>query len=69
MKASWMPQIDLPGIPPEQVESATQSLLISIHLGVSAGVLHVSDEWNRLLPDFRFTSAEEFLTKVWRDKP
>jgi hypothetical protein len=28
----------------------------------------VSDEWNRLLPDYRFTGAEEFLEKAWVGK-
>jgi hypothetical protein len=28
----------------------------------------VSDEWNRLLPDYRFTDAEDFLSKHWAGK-
>jgi hypothetical protein len=28
----------------------------------------VSDQWNRLLPDYKFTDAEEFLEKYWTGK-
>jgi hypothetical protein len=28
----------------------------------------VSDEWNRLLPDYKFEGAEEFLEKHWKGK-
>ena len=38
-------------------------------MGISTGVLNVSNEWNKLLPDYMFTKAEEFLVDFWRDKP
>lgn len=41
----------------------------SILLGVAAGEFVCSDEWNKLLPDFEFTQAEEYLTKAWMNKP
>lgn len=40
-----------------------------IILGFSREALAVSDEWNRLLPDYKFTQAEEFLADAWRGKP
>jgi hypothetical protein len=44
-------------------------LMSGILLGISAGALDVSDEWNRLLPDYKLTQAEDFLTEAWRGKP
>lgn len=46
-----------------------KGFLSGMLLGISAGVLKVSNEWNRLLPDYEFTRAEEFLTEVWESKP
>lgn len=34
-----------------------------------AGAFTVTNEWNQLLPDKKFTTAEEFLTEVWEGKP
>lgn len=38
-------------------------------LGMSVGVMSVSDEWNKLLPDYKFTSAADFLSEAWAGKP
>lgn len=40
------------------------SLLLAIH----DGALSVSDEWNRLLPEYQFIPIEEFLAEAWQDK-
>jgi len=39
-----------------------------ISLAIGAGCFDVGDEWNRLLPDFEFTDAKDFLRKAWGDK-
>lgn len=44
-------------------------MVAEILRGISAGDFLCSDEWNKLLPDFKFTQAEEFLTSVWDGKP
>jgi len=41
-------------------------LLGGVLLGFSEGAFDVSDEWNKLLPEYKFTGAEEFLTDAWR---
>jgi hypothetical protein len=69
LKASWRPLVSHPAIPPDQAATLSGILLAGMLLGISAGALNVSDEWNRLLPDYTFTQAEEFLSKAWRDKP
>lgn len=68
--ASWMPRFSHPAIPPELVSDKLSKTVVSgILLGISAGCFKVSDEWNRLLHDYEFTTAEEFLTEAWSGKP
>lgn len=38
-------------------------------LSFSAGAWNVTDEWNQLLPDYKFTQADEFLAEAWNGKP
>lgn len=68
-KCSWLPTVDHPGIPREQAETLAPMLVAGMLLGISAGALKVTDEWNRLLPEYQFTQAEELLTEAWRGKP
>ena len=68
-KATWTPKLDHPSIPPEQVEEFSRIILAGCLLSFHAGAWSVSDEWNKLLPDYKFTQAETFLTEIWRDKP
>ena len=69
VKTMWLPRVDHPAIPVEQVETLAAGLVAGMLLGISVGALSVSDEWNNLLPDYRFTGAEEFLREAWRGKP
>ncbi|KAK4671826.1 hypothetical protein QC764_609060 [Podospora pseudoanserina] len=69
VKSSWLPVVDHPSLSPAAVEAMAKGFLSGMLLGISAGVLKVSNEWNRLLPDYEFTRAEEFLTEVWESKP
>jgi hypothetical protein len=67
-KCSWLPIVDHPGIPRDQAEALAPVFLAGVLLGISAGVLNVTDEWNQLLPDYQFTQAAEFLSEFWCDK-
>jgi hypothetical protein len=67
-EASWVPKVDHPSIPPEQVETMSKIVVAGISLGLLKGSFRASDEWNRLLPDFRFARAGEFLEEAWRGK-
>ncbi|OKL60369.1 hypothetical protein UA08_04152 [Talaromyces atroroseus] len=60
-KTTWVPLIDHPSIPADQVEFFSRVIVASMLLATHAQVYHTSDEWNRLLPDYKFTQAEEFL--------
>lgn len=64
---SWLPIVNHPGMP--NPEAMAAMMTTSMILAISAGALNVSDEWNRLLPDYHFTQAEDFLTAVWKDIP
>ncbi len=46
-----------------------KTVLIGMLLSSAKGAWDVSDEFNRLLPDYKFTQAEDFLTQVWEGKP
>lgn len=68
VKSTWLPKPDHPAIPAEQVNELAAGFVAGVLLGMSAGAFSVSDEWNRLLPDYTMTRAEEFLADAWRDK-
>lgn len=68
-KTSWVPKLDHPSIPPEQVDMFSRIIVAGLLLAISAGAYSCSDEWNRLLPDYKFAQPEEFLSEAWRGKP
>ncbi|KAK4040021.1 hypothetical protein C8A01DRAFT_35988 [Parachaetomium inaequale] len=69
VKSSWIPRPDHPSFTPEQIEALAERLTAGILLGISVGAASVSDEWNQLLPDYKFTKAEDFLAEAWHGKP
>ncbi|KAF4890652.1 Oxidoreductase BOA1 [Colletotrichum fructicola] len=64
--SSWTLEVKHPSIPPETRKAVAASLLSGILLGFSAGCFNTSSEWNQLLPDFKFTQPEEFLSQAWK---
>ena len=69
IKSQWVPKITIPGIPPEQVDYFSKMVLTGVLLSGIHSAWAVSDEWNRLLPDYKFADAEQFLSKHWAEKP
>lgn len=69
VKSTWMPIVSHTAIPPKQAKSLATTLLSGMTLGIAAGALHVSDEWNQLLPDYKFTQPRQFLSEAWDGKP
>ncbi|KAK3348929.1 hypothetical protein B0T25DRAFT_591513 [Lasiosphaeria hispida] len=67
--SSWVPLFHHPAIPEDQVEPISRHFLLTAFLVKLSGGHVVSDEWNMLLPDYEFTSIEQFLTNVWTGKP
>ncbi|KAJ5748290.1 uncharacterized protein N7511_009986 [Penicillium nucicola] len=68
-QTSWVPIVDHPSIPPDQLDVFSRIGVAGILLAFSAKAFVVSDEWNQLLPDYKFTQAEEFLASEWSGKP
>lgn len=68
VKSTWLPKVEHPAIPVKQLDLSA-AIVSGVTLGMSAGAFYVSDEWNRLLPDYEMTRAEDFLGDVWGDKP
>lgn len=64
VKTSWLPSLDhLPNINDELARQVLASLLINTAEGAGT----VSDEWNKIFPDYQFTKAEEYLAGVFAD--
>ncbi|KAK3898128.1 hypothetical protein C8A05DRAFT_47476 [Staphylotrichum tortipilum] len=69
VRSSWLPKADHPSISPEESQVLAASFTAGMLMGISVGALSVSDEWNRLLPDYEFIKAEGFLTEAWSGRP
>ncbi|KAM7201668.1 hypothetical protein V8F33_003217 [Rhypophila sp. PSN 637] len=68
VKSSWRPKIEHHAFTPEEMEALELKVVSGIVSGIGSGVLEASEEWNRLLPEYKFTGAEEFLTAAWQGK-
>lgn len=69
LKTSWTLETRHPSVSEDQAAEALKSVLISTLLSGAKGAWDVSDEFNRILPEYKFTQMEDFLGKVWMDKP
>ncbi|KAF5023091.1 hypothetical protein F66182_4848 [Fusarium sp. NRRL 66182] len=65
VKAPWLPIPDHPSIPVEIRSKYAADMTKGLLLAFKDGAFQISDEWNRLLPDYKFTAPEEFLSKAW----
>jgi hypothetical protein len=50
---------------PGQEDTFAVSVTSSILISISRGVWTVSDEWNRLLPEYKFSQPEDFVRRLW----
>ena len=69
LTASWTLEASHPTVTGDQVDKMVKTVLIGTLIGSAKGAWNVSDEVNKLLPDFRFTQIEDFLAKIWHGKP
>jgi hypothetical protein len=53
----------------DQAQEMLKNVLIGTLISSAKGAWDVSDEFNKLLPDFEFTKIEDFLTLIWEGKP
>ncbi|TVY18061.1 hypothetical protein LARI1_G003681 [Lachnellula arida] len=65
IRSPWLPQFTDPNIPPEQSEQFSKLVVKGSLLSGVAESWVVSDEWNRLLPDYGFEDVEEYLEEQW----
>ncbi|KAG5796171.1 hypothetical protein H9Q69_004784 [Fusarium xylarioides] len=63
---SWYPVVEHHALPDEMREQVSKGVLLEYMAALKRGVWTVSDEWNKLLPDFQFTSAESYLKDIWQ---
>jgi hypothetical protein len=64
-----MPTFKHPDLTAEQIVDFSKVILRGTLLSSLIGSWVVSDAWNQLLPDYKFTSAEELLAKCWAEQP
>ncbi|RDL35782.1 Uncharacterized protein BP5553_06394 [Venustampulla echinocandica] len=69
LTASWTLEARHPSVTREQAEKMLKTVLIGTLISSVKGAWDVSDEFNQLLPDFKFTQIEDFLATVWKGKP
>jgi len=69
LAASWTLEARHPSFTGDQAVKMMKTVLIGTLLSSAKGAWDVSDQMNKLLPDFKFTQLEDFLTKVWEGKP
>lgn len=61
---SWIPPFDHPNMPAEyKTPEIFRTIQSSFELAASEGAANVSDTWNRLLPNYKFTNLETFLAE------
>lgn len=69
LKTSWALEAVHQAVPDDQASALLKAVSIGILLSSSKGAWDVSDDWNRLLPDYEFTRIEDFLAATWEGKP
>ncbi|KAM0552699.1 hypothetical protein ACHAPJ_007796 [Fusarium lateritium] len=66
LKTDNYPRLPLPSIPKDQIEAFSKMVITGTLISFHRGVWAVSDEWNQLLPDYKFTQVKDLLEKVWK---
>ncbi|KAH7018717.1 hypothetical protein B0J12DRAFT_416208 [Macrophomina phaseolina] len=69
LKTSWRPDISHPTVPKELKDTISERMFLFFLNSVAHGCWNVSDTWNKLLPHYHFTTAEEYLSSIWAGKP
>lgn len=65
LKSSWIPPLAHPVIPVEHRKQFSRDFVIMFMDAILRGSWVTSDEWNKRFPDYKFTSAREYLTEAW----
>lgn len=65
-ESSWKPLVTHASISPEMAEAFADMFTAGLLLSFGAGEWKVTVEWNKLLDDYEFENAEQFLTHFWQ---
>ncbi|OPB36216.1 hypothetical protein A0O28_0109920 [Trichoderma guizhouense] len=68
LTATWHPKMEHPTVPEELRESSAKIFTAKTIVSVYQGSWEVSDEWNKIYPDCKFTTIQEFVEKWWASK-
>ncbi|OQE05409.1 hypothetical protein PENVUL_c024G04326 [Penicillium vulpinum] len=68
LTASWAPEMGHTVVSEGMREAAAKIFTAKTILSIYQATWRVSDEWNQLLPDHKFTSVGAFLQEWWSDK-
>lgn len=60
-----IPLLTHPSIPEAQREQLHAPTWVGVLYATAKGAWAVSDEWNKLLPDHKFLTVDDFLSKLW----
>lgn len=67
LTASWHPEMSHSTVAEDVRGSAAKVFTAKTVASIYQGSWKVSNEWNQLLSDYKFTSVEEFLQQWWGD--
>ncbi|KAF7588116.1 hypothetical protein BBP40_006149 [Aspergillus hancockii] len=65
-KTDWYPIVQHPSISKDRVDEISKMVTLDFVQGAWKGGWSVSDEWNKLLPNYQFTSVEAYLEALWK---
>ncbi|CAG9940309.1 unnamed protein product [Clonostachys rosea f. rosea IK726] len=66
LKTENYTRLDLPSTPPDQIDAFSKVAAIGVLRAISRGVWDVSDEWNKIFPDYEFAKTDEILQGLWK---
>lgn len=65
VKTDRYARLDIPSIPKDHIGAFSKMATAGILIAMSKGVWTVSDEWNKIFPDYEFEQVDTFLKKLW----
>jgi len=68
LNTTWGLEAKHSAVPPEQLAAMLKMVLVGTLLSGAQGSWDVSDEFNQIIPEYKFTKAEDFLAEIWEGK-
>jgi hypothetical protein len=64
-KLLWVPMLTHHSVPEDKRLQFSEYVTLGYMLSLADGGWNTSREWNEIFPDYKFTTAEEYVRKVW----